>query len=202
MKRQLRLSEYAKKMGVCYKTAHNWWKDGKLPNAYATETGSIFVKDTDDVDEIKQIPKESRVVVYTRVSNQSRKDELQYQIKRCLDFCAANGYAVCDTYHEIASGMNDSRKKLWEMINSKPTMIVIENKDRLTRFGFRYLNDLLLNQNCKIVVINDNDNDEQDLMKDMISIVTSFCCRLYGLRRTKNRIDKIKSLVSDIKEAK
>jgi len=181
-------------MGVCYKTAHLWWKSGKLENAFKSKTGGILVR------EIEEDVHPERVVIYCRVSNQNRREEMQYQVNRCLDFCAAKGLSVSDTYYEVASGMNDNRVKLWKMLNSNPTTIVIENKDRLTRFGFKYLENLLNKQGCKIIVMNDNDNDEQDLMKDMVAIITSFCCRLYGLRRIKNKIDKIKQLVTEIKE--
>ena len=78
------------------------------------------------------------------------------------------------------------------MIESNPTLIVIENKDRLTRFGFEYIKRIGKMNGIQIQVINPNDNDEQDLMKDMISIITSFCCRLYGLRRATNKIKRIK----------
>lgn len=192
MEKQLKLSEYAKLMGVTYKTAHNWWKLGKIDNAYMSKSGSVFVR---QIDEPKQ---DSRVVVYCRVSNQSRKDQVQYQIDRCVNYCISNGYEVSAIYKEIASGMNDKRKELWRMLKSEPTIIVIENKDRLTRFGFEYLEQLLLKQGCRIVVLNPADNDEQDLIKDLVSVVTSFCCRLYGLRRTKNKLAKIKSVIHEV----
>jgi predicted site-specific integrase-resolvase len=195
MKRQIKLSEYALKMGITYKTAHIWWKAGKIANAYMSPSGSIFI-----TEEEKAVSRDDRIVIYARVSNQSRRAELQYQVQRCLDFCAAKGLVISDTYYEVASGMNDKRSKLWKMLESNPTSIVIENKDRLTRFGFNYLERLLQRNNCKIIVMNDNDNDEQDLMKDLVAIITSFCCRLYGLRRVKNKIDKIKKLVTEIKE--
>ncbi len=195
MEKRIKLSEYARQMGITYKTAHDWWKQGKIENAYMSESGSIFIKEKAIGD-----GRDKRVVVYARVSNQNRKNEMQYQVQRCLDFCASRGLVVADTYYEVASGMNDRRKKLWDMLNSNPTTIVVENKDRLTRFGFNYLNNLLMRSGCNILVMNDNDNDEQDLMKDMIAIVTSFCCRLYGLRRIKNKIDKIKKLAEEIKD--
>jgi predicted site-specific integrase-resolvase len=91
--------------------------------------------------------------------------------------------------------MNDNRKEFWRMLDSNPTRIVIENKDRLTRFGFNYLDKLLLRNGCSIDVMNPNSNDEQDLIKDLVSVITSFCCRLYGLRRTKKKVQQIKDLV-------
>lgn len=82
------------------------------------------------------------------------------------------------------------------MMYSRPTRIVVENKDRLTRFGYEYISKLYA-EHGEIVVMNPNDNDEHDLMQDMISIVTSFCCRLYGMRRAKNKVDKIKKALEE-----
>ena len=190
MERSIKLSVYAKRMGVCYKTAHDWYHAGKIPNGYMSPSGSIFVKEDTD-----QSISEEKIFIYCRVSNASRKNELEYQVNRCSEFCASRGYAVNGIYKEIASGMNDNRKQLWKMIDSNPTKIIVENKDRLTRFGFNYLVRLLSKMKCEVIVINPNDNDEQDLMKDLVSVITSFCCRLYGLRRTKNKVQQIKDLV-------
>lgn len=190
MEVSIKLSEYGKKLGITYRTAHEWYKHGKIPNSYMTPSGSIFVK---EIVETIQLPE--RVVVYCRVSNQSRKDELEYQVNRCTDFCASRGYIVSGIYKEVASGMNDTRKQLWKMLESNPSLIVIENKDRLTRFGYTYLERLLKDKGCEIILMNPAVNDEQDLIKDLVSVITSFCCRLYGLRRTKNKVAKIKELV-------
>lgn len=95
--------------------------------------------------------------------------------------------------------MNDSRVQLWKMIGYKPTKIIIENKDRLTRFGFEYLKRLLSKQGTEIICMNNDSSEEDDLMKDMIAIATSFCCRLYGMRRGKNKSIKIKEVIDDSK---
>lgn len=70
-------------------------------------------------------------------------------------------------------------------------LIVVEHKDRLARFGLNYIERLLGLQGRKIEVINDQSNDRDDLMQDFVSIITSFCARLYGLRRNKRRTEKI-----------
>lgn len=190
--KNMKLSTWAKKQGVHYNTAYKWFKEGKFPvKAYQTESSTIIVE-----DEIAS-PKQSldNVVIYCRVSNQSRKEELNYQVDRCLVYCSAKGFSVEKIYKEVASGMNDNRKEFWKMLDSNPTRIVVENKDRLTRFGFNYLEKLLLKQGCILDVMNPNSNDEQDLIKDLVSVITSFCCRLYGLRRTKKKVQQIKDLV-------
>lgn len=194
MKKSIKLSTYAKLQGVCYQTAWLWHRGGKIEGSYETPTGSVFVQVQ---DEPAQKPT-CRVVCYCRVSNQSRKAELEYQVERCVAYCNAKGYTVDATFKEVASGMNENRKELWKAIASEPTILVVENKDRLTRFGFKYLTALLEKQGCVVEIMNPADNDEQDLIKDMIAIVTSFCCRLYGLRRTKNKIAKLKETLSQI----
>jgi predicted site-specific integrase-resolvase len=187
----MKLSDWAKEQGICYLTAYRWFKSGKIKNAIQYDTGTILIKNGSD--ELKQ----ERIVIYCRVSNVSRKKEIDYQIKRCEDYALAKGYQISNTYKEIASGMNDKRKELIKMINSSPTIIIVENKDRLTRFGFNYLDILLQKLGCSIEVINFSKEDEEDLVKDMISIITSFCCRLYGLRRGQNKSKKIKEIIKE-----
>jgi len=187
----MKLSQWAKKQGISYLTALRWFKAGKLPvKAIQLETGTILIEEEQPI--IKQ---EEKVVVYCRVSTSSRKDQIQYQVERCENFCIANGWKIEKTYKEVASGMNDNRKIFWKMLDSNPTKIIVENKDRLTRFGFNYLEQLLKKQGCDIVVINTSASDEEDLMRDLVSIISSFCCRLYGLRRVKNKLKQIKELV-------
>jgi len=183
----MRLKQWAKGQGICYKTAREWFHSGKIPNAKQLDTGTILVDEPVIKNNIKE-----RVCIYSRVSNQSRKEELNYQVKRCEDFCTARGYSIDKIYKEIASGMNDNRQQFWLMIESKPTKIVVEHKDRLTRFGFKYLEKLLPSRGCEIIVINRDSEDETDLVKDLVSIITSFCCRIYGLRRGQNKAKKIR----------
>lgn len=181
----MKLSDWAKSQGITYKTAWCWFKENKLPvYAYQTKSGTIIVHE-------EKSNKYEKIVIYGRVSNRDRKKSLNEQIERCETYCYTKGYKIDKIFKEIASGMNDNRKELIKMLNYDPSLIIIENKDRLTRFGFNYLKVLLNKLGCEIEVINCNDNDEKDLMQDMISIITSFCCRLYGLRRGKNKANII-----------
>lgn len=186
----MKLTKYAKIHGITYKTALKWFHNGQIPNARQLNTGTIIIDDIYQSNQSNQ--QNEKICIYCRVSNHSRKNELDYQVQRCIDFCAANGFSIDKIYKEIASGMNDNRQKLWQMIETKPTKIIVENKDRLTRFGFIYLERLLNKLNCQIIVINKDFEDEHDLLKDFISIITSFCCRLYGLRRGNNKANKLK----------
>lgn len=178
----MKLSEWAKKNGVCYKTAWRWFRDGNLPaSVQQLKTGTILIKEQDNA----AIPR--RTAIYCRVSNHSRKAELDCQVKRCEDFCLTNGWPISKIYKEIASGLNDERKQFWAAIDSKPSRLVVENKDRLTRFGFFHLEKLLKERGCEIVVLHPGQDDESDIIKDMVSVIYSFCARLYGMRRAYNK---------------
>jgi len=80
---------------------------------------------------------------YARVSSHAQREDLERQSQRCVDFCRINGWKVVESVKEIASGMNDKRPRLVELLKSKPSRIVVEHKDRLTRFGFHYFDVLL-----------------------------------------------------------
>lgn len=174
---KIKLSKWAEENGVCYHTAYKWFHEGKIKNAVQLDTGTILIE-KNNVDE-----KVEKTFIYARVSNQSRKKEMEYQVNRICEFASANGYSVDKIFKEIA--------QFWKMIESNPTRIIVENKDRLTRFGFKYLKNLLAAQGCKIIVINKNREDEADLMKDLVSIITS----LYGTRRGINKAQKLKKFL-------
>jgi putative resolvase len=183
----MRLNDWAKEQGIAYITAWRWFKRGKLPvRAFKTPTGMILVE--------KDIPvKESQDVwVYARVSSSNKKDDLERQAARCEEFCRARGWAVQKVVKEIASGMNDSRPKLLKLLAARPSRIVVEHKDRLTRFGFRYFEELLPRLGCEVVVVNRDVVEETDLIKDLVAVVTSMCCRLYGLRRGREKAKQLK----------
>lgn len=130
--------------------------------------------------------------VYARVSSHNKKDDLARQAERCVVFCAASGWGVEKVVTEIASGMNDHRPKLMKLLDSHPQRLVVEHKDRLTRFGFGYFEQLLPKIGCELVVMNRDAEEQDDLMKDLVAVITSFCCRLYGLRRGHDKAKKIK----------
>lgn len=182
----MKLSEWAKKKGVTYRTAWQWFKDGKInSDVEITESGSIFINEK--VSDIK-----SNVIIYGRVSSANKKADLDNQIKLCESFCISKGWSIESSYKEIASGMNDNRKILNKILENPPKKLVVLYKDRLTRFGFNYIKNLLSKLGCEVVVINSTDNDQDDLLKDFVAIITSFCCRLYGARRGQSKALKIK----------
>jgi len=115
------------------------------------------------------------------------------------NYAGAKGYIIVKEVKEIGSGLNDSRKLLENILtNDGWDILLVEHKDRLARFGTNYINILLEKLGKTIEIINNVENDTEDLMQDFISIITSFCARLYGHRRSKRKTEKIiKELKSD-----
>ena len=184
----MKLSTYAKKLGLKYLTVWGMYKKGLIPGAYQLKSGTIIVPDEPTAPQ-----KPPYTVVYARVSSPDRKDQLKSQQERLCRFCEANGWKIDESVSEIASGLNDTRPRLERVFRErKATRIVVEHKDRLTRFGFNYIERLLSRLNCTIDVMYPNDTNEPDIIKDMIAIVTSFCCRLYGARSGQNKARKMK----------
>lgn len=109
-----------------------------------------------------------------------------------MSYANAKGYKVEKIITEIGSGLNDQRPKLEKLLTDKTIdIIVVEHKDRLARFGVNYIEKLLALDDRRIEVVNPQTNEKDDLMQDFVSIITSFCARLYGKRRTKRQTEKI-----------
>lgn len=183
----LKLSEYCALHKISYQSGWNNFKAGKIPNAYKTESGSIYVKMESDSE------KESFVVVYARVSSSEQsKTNLPKQADRLCRFAEARGDVVNKVIKEVGSGLNDRRPKLNSLLrDNKVTKIYIEHTDRITRFGLEYIKIICEIQKIELVIINEAETDEQDIMQDFISLVTSFCSRLYGLHRSKRKTEAI-----------
>jgi predicted site-specific integrase-resolvase len=185
----IKLSQYAKNNGITYGTALRHYKQNKIPNIKVLETGTILV----GVPLVESKNKvNNNVAIYTRVSSNKMKDNLERQLIRLNEYAISNGYNVVKAVKEISSGMNDKRKKLIELLlDDSYSLIIVEHKDRLTRFGFNYIETLLLKQDKRIIVANTAQNDNENLMEDLISIIYSFSARMYGKRNLKNKTQKV-----------
>jgi len=182
----MKLSDYAKAKGVSYKTAWRWYQDGQIKGRRYGRT--IIV---DEEIEIQRVASQ-KVAVYARVSSTENKSNLDSQAERLLAYCEASGYQIAKVVKEIGSGVNDSRPKLLGMLADQSiSLIVVEHKDRLTRFGFRYMETLLKGQGRSVEVVNVAENGTEDLLADLVSIIYSFCARLYGQRRAKRKTERI-----------
>jgi putative resolvase len=187
--RSVKLSDYAKSIGVSYKTAWRMWKRGDL-NATQLLTGTVIVK----IDQ----PTNKGVVIYARVSSSENKSNLDSQAQRLEGYCTAKGYQIIRVVKEVGSGVNDNRRKLVDLLNKDDySIIVCEHKDRLSRVGFNYLKVLLNQLGRDIEVVNLATERTDDLMHDFVSIITSFSARLYSIRR---RTRKTECIVKCLKE--
>ena len=130
--------------------------------------------------------------IYARISSSENKDNLTAQVDRLTQYAIAKGYQIIATYAEVGSGVNDKRPKLEKLLTEQNySKIIVEHKDRLTRFGFNYIETILKNRGKEIEVVNLSTNDESNLMEDLISIIYSFSVRMYGLRRSTRKTEKI-----------
>ena len=189
----MKLIDYAHKMGISYKTAWRWFKAGKIQGKQM-DTGTILVTEDEPV-----MTPTRKVAVYARVSSAENKSNLDSQAERLVAYCAARGYQVAKVVKEVGSGINESRPKFLALLADQSIgMIVIEHTDRGTRFGFRYIETLLQVQGRTIEVVNQTENNTEDLLADLTSIIYSFCARLYGQRRAKRQTEKI---VQELEEA-
>ena len=183
----MKLSDYAKQQGVRYETAWRWFLDGKIKGR---RIGAHTILVEEEVE--RSAPRAARVAIYARVSEASNKSNLESQAERLVAYCAAKGYQVAKVVKEIGSGVNDSRPKLLALLEDQSlTLIVVEHKDRLTRFGFRYLETLLRGQGRAIEVINLAENGTEDLLADLTSIIYSFCAQLYGKQSATRKTETI-----------
>lgn len=193
---RIKLSEWAKDNGVSYQTALRYWHKDIL-DGEQLPTGSILVNTNKPEKEINQ-DHPTRATVYARVSSNENKNNAKTQSERAIKWCEKNGYIVNNSVIEVGSGLNDNRPKLNKLLKEQNfDVLVIEHKDRITRFGFEYIKILLENNSKQIIVINEVSNDEDDLMQDFVSLVTSFCARIYGKRRSKRIIEKLIAEVSN-----
>jgi predicted site-specific integrase-resolvase len=182
----MKLSKWAKANSVTYRTAWGMFKAGNIPGAYKLATGTIVVP------EAVVTNKPPLVVTYARVSSAENKDNLRAQSARLVAFCNAKGWQTHQNIQEVGSGLNDKRPKLLKVLSDGlATKLVVEHKDRLARFGVRYVEALCKHVGCELVVINEAETDEADLVQDFTSIITSFCARVYGLRRSKRKTEQL-----------
>src|SRR5229473_2204616 len=191
----MKLSQYAKKAGISYKTAWRWYKAGTL-DGYQTPTGMVVVRDP----QMERIGT-GRIALYARVSASDQKSDLERQVQRLRDYAAARGYQVAKEVTEIASGLNDSRPKFLKLL-ADPTIgtIIVEHKDRGTRFGWTSITTLMEAQGRRIEAVFP-DETKDDLVNDFVSIITSMAASMYGRRGSRRRAERIKQRVEQVMKA-
>jgi putative resolvase len=185
----MKLSDWAKKMGISYRRAWQMFKDGKLPNAKQLPTGTIVVLEE---EKATVLPVENTVAIYARVSSHENRDNLERQAERLKEYAIARGYQIRHIVKEVGSGVNDARPRLINLLNKQDySILLVEHKDRLTRFGFNYIKLLCEKQGKLIEIVNGTEDEKEDLIQDFVAVIYSFASRLYGLRRAKRKTEKI-----------
>jgi len=185
-----RTGKVAEMLGVSRITVIRWIKQGKIR---AVRLGREFRVSEDEVKRLLKGKVVNTAIIYARVSSSDQKSDLERQVEYLKEYCSAKGYSVVDVLTDVASGLNEKRrglKKLFEyVVNGKVDVVVISYKDGLTRFGFKYLEEFFGSHGVRIeVVFGDEPKDlQQELIEDLIAIVTSFAGRLYGMRSHKKR---------------
>ena len=183
----MKLSTWAKKQGISYKTAWRLWTAGKLPiPATQLATGTIIVKEPGPPPETDS----SSVVLYARVSSSDQRQDLDRQVSRLAEYATSHGHQVVKVVKEVGSGLNGKRTKLLAILKDPDAKtIVVEHKDRLARFDFEYMQALLDSSGRRVIVIDETEMKD-DLVQDMIDVLTGFYARLYGRRSARNKAKK------------
>ena len=198
-KEYIKASEYANRMSLHIRTVYRYYHNGKIMGFQDKDTGTIFIKNPFKKQNDKTI--HNKVILYSRVSSSENKNNLDNQLERLRLYAVAKGYQIIKEVKEIGSGLNDNRTKLNEIFEkdlNKFEILLVEHKDRLTRFGFNYIELFLKSHNKKIEIINAVNTNKEDLIQDFISIIISFCTRIYGQRCSRRKTEKlIKELKND-----
>lgn len=195
---------FAELLGVSVKTLQRWDKDGILKanrtptdRRYYTYDQYLQFKGLKVKDDARQ------VVIYSRASTRTQKDDLRNQIDYLRTFCNASGMIVDKVIEDIGSGLNYNRKKwndlLDDVMDGKIKTIVIGSKDRFIRFGYDWYNRLCEKFGTSIIVVNnDSLSPHEELVDDIISILHVFSCRLYGLRKYKKLIQEDEDIAKEL----
>src|SRR5260221_7584428 len=162
------------------------WKRGEIAG-YELASVTVTVNQPEQENPITR-----KVGIYPRVSNSENKKNLDTQAERLVAWCTIQGWSVVQVVKECGSGVNDQRPRFVALLaDPSITHIVVEHQDRASRFGVAYIQTLLAVQKRELVVVNSAQTDEEDLMSDLVSIITSFVARLYGRRRAKRKTDQV-----------
>ena len=193
-------------LGVTAQTLRNWDKEGKLKPSYVKSNGYRYYSEDSILSytQERKTKKDLNVIGYARVSSKKQSDDLERQannIKTYLD----SKYSEYEIITDIGSGINYTKpglKKLIEKINRKEVdLIVVLYKDRLLRFGFELVEYFAELNNVKIEVLDKIDkNQDQELVEDLVQIITVFSCKIQGKRKnkTKELIDEFSQKIENL----
>jgi excisionase family DNA binding protein len=204
MERLLRPKEACQLLGISYSTLLRWIREGKI-RVVTTEGGKYRIPYS-EVKKYLERREETRAVIYARVSSADQREDLERQINYLMNYATAKGYKVVEVLKDIASGLNTQREgllKLFKLVEGKNIdVVLITYKDRFTRFGFEYLEEFFSTIGVRIEVVLGEEPKEatQELVEDLISIITSFAGKIYGMRSHKKSvfIQGVKKLMGEL----
>lgn len=201
------IGEFAELIGKTEQTLRNWDKNGTLKPHHVAESGHRYysVEQANHFLGLKNCGTKlnRKIVGYCRVSSNKQKDDLERQIENVSTYMIAKGYSF-EIIFDIGSGINYNKKGLNQLIdmitNSEVEKVVVLYKDRLLRFGFEIIENICKRYGTVIEVIDNTErNEEQELVEDLVQIVTVFSSRLQGKRANKAK-KIIKELLEDDKD--
>ena len=197
------IGEFANKIGKTVQTLRNWDNKGTLKPHHITAGGTRYYSQ-EQLNHILGLKSKDKLnkktIGYRRVSSHKQKDDLERQIENVKTYMYAKGYQF-EIISDIGSGINYNKKGLNQLIdmitNSEVDKIVVLYKDRLIRFGYELIENLCDKYGTTIEIIDNTEKtEEQELVEDLIQIVTVFSCRLQGKRANKAK-KMIKELIED-----
>ncbi|RLE89297.1 MAG: IS607 family transposase [Thermoprotei archaeon] len=203
----LKPREFCEIVGISYQTFKKWVRNGRV-RVVRLSSGRLRVPYS-EVERIlgkKSEVKEVRAVIYARVSSSDQKTDLERQIQYLTQYCSAKGCRVVDVLSDVASGLKTNRRGLLKLfnyvVNKQVDVVVVTYKDRLTRFGFEYLEYFFKQFGVRMEVIYGEEPKDayQELVEDLLAIVTSFAGKLYGMRshRKKKLVQGFKKLLEEV----
>ena len=202
------IGEFANKIGKSIQTLRNWDKKNILKPSHVTQGGTRYYSQ-EQLNNFLGLKSEQKInkkiIGYCTVSSHKQKDDLERQIDNVKTYMYAKGYKF-EIITDIGSGINYTKKGLNQIIdmvtNSEVEKIVVLYKDRLIRFGYELIENLCNKFGTTIEIIDNTEKTEQqELVEDLIQIVTVFSCKLQGKRANKAK-KMIKELIEDDKDIK
>ena len=185
------VKEWAEREHLHPQTVWKWCRTGKMPvPVERTPSGMWLVHDPKYETPVPSDTRQSRTVCYARVSSAGQKADLQRQADRLKAFALSMGVEAPEVVTETGSGMNEHRRKLNRLL-ADPTVgtVIVEHRDRLARVNFELVENALRAQGRRVIVVDDTELDD-DLVRDMTEVLTSFCARLYGRRAAKHKAQR------------
>jgi len=201
MERLYTMKEASKLLGVHVKTIQKWDREGKI-RCVRTVGGKRRVPES-EIKRILGIHEERKIVGYVRVSSNTQKDYLERQIELIKNYASEKEWEI-EILKDIGSGLKENRRnfqKLLKMVmNKEISKVVVAYPDRLTRFGFKTLEEFFKSYGTEIVVINrEEKTPQEELVEDLITVISHFAGKLYGMRSHKYRkvVEGAKKLIRD-----